>query len=267
MNASTERQPTLGERLTRQVEGMQRRRTPHRAWQGLVETILARDDERRATHADRWQRREPPAGSIVPAPPDDAPTDSEPAAPPRRPEPLVREVLGEWAPVIRIHDDAPAAAFAARHRADAVTVGTEIFLGAPTRQAPEFREQVIAHELTHVAQALDPHAAWQRMTATGIDREERRAVAAERTVGERTAPQTARSPFLPAPMPTPGPAPSPAAPIASPSSPVMRPMPADVGRDVTPEQPVAPIVTSPLTNDQVMQALMLKIRTDYERGG
>ena len=47
----------------------------------------------------------------------------------------------------------------------------------------------------------------------------------------------------------------------------MRPMPADAGRDVATEQPVTPIVTSPLTNDQVMQALMLKIRTDYERGG
>lgn len=203
----------------------------------------------------------------MPTPNNEAATDIEPAAPIHHAEPLVREVLGEWAPVVRIHDDTPAAELAARHRADAVTVGTEIFLGTPTRRTPEFREQVIVHELTHVAQALDPHAAWQRMTATGIDREERRAIAVGRTIVERTAPQTGRSPLIPAPARLPAPASSPASPIASPTSPVMRPMTADVGRDVTPEQPVAPIVTSPLTNEQVMQALMLKIRTDYERGG
>lgn len=267
MNALEDRQPTLGERLARQVELMQCRQTPRRAWQGLVESVLARDQQRRAGHADRWQRREPPARPIVSNVEDAEPTEPPSPLPTRQPDPRVREVLGAWAPTVRIHDDAPAAEMAARHRADAVTIGTEIFLGTPAVRAPDIREQVIVHELTHVAHALDPHAAWHRMTATGIEREERRAVAAERATIERTARQPARSPLIPATPPPPVPAPLASTPAASPSSPAMRPMAADPGRDLTSEQPVTPVTTSPLTNDHVMQALMLKIRTDYERGG
>jgi len=269
MNASKERQPTLGERLARQVELMQRRHAPHRSWHGLVATILAHDDQRRASHADRWQRRERTARPLVPAANDEDPVEGMPSTPARRPAPQVRDVPGMWAPRARIHDDAPAVELAARHRADAVTIGTEIFLGHSARRTPEFREQVIVHELVHVAQALDPHAAWHRMTGTGIDREERRAIAAERTFVERATPAPVRSPLIPrtAPPSAPAPAPAGAVPIASQSSPLMRPMPADAARDVATERPVTPIVTSPLTNDQVMQALMLKIRTDYERGG
>ncbi|MGB3307747.1 MAG: DUF4157 domain-containing protein [Thermomicrobiales bacterium] len=267
MNAPKERQPTLGERLTRQVELMQRRHAPQRSWHGLVETILARDDQRRATLADRWQRRERTARPLVPAANDEVPVGDVPSMPARRPAPQVRDVPGIWAPRARIHDDAPAGELAARHGADAVTIGTEIFLGHSSRRTPEFREQVVVHELVHVAQALDPHAAWHRMTGTGIEREERRAIAAERSFVERATPAPVRSPLIPRTAPPAAPAPAGAVPIASQSSPVMRPMPADAGRDVAAEQPVAPITTSPLTNDQVMQALMLKIRTDYERGG
>jgi len=267
MNAPKERQPTLGERLTWQVELMQRRHAPQRSWQGLVETILARDDQRRATHADRWRRRERTARPLVPAANDEDPVEAVPSMPTRRPAPQVRDVPGVWAPKARIHDDAPAGELAARHRADAVTIGTEIFLGHSARRTPEFREQVIVHELVHVAQALNPHAAWHRMTGAGVDREERRAIAAERTFVERATPAPVRSPLIPRTAPPAAPAPAGAVSVASQSSPVMRPMPADAGRDVTTEQPVAPIATSPLTNDQVMQALMLKIRTDYERGG
>src|SRR5262249_37739557 len=95
----------------------------------------------------------------------------------------LRETVGMGAEDIRIHEDEVSDEIADSNRADAVTVGQHIFF-----RRGQFRPHeteglaLLAHEATHVLNALRPNAAWRRATAAGLQEEEREALAREQEV-------------------------------------------------------------------------------------
>ena len=82
---------------------------------------------------------------------------------------------------MRVHDDRAADQLARRHRADAVTVGRDVYF-RQDRLRPRDPQGfgLVAHEATHVAEFFAPGAAWRRLTGGAQQEEERLAEANER---------------------------------------------------------------------------------------
>lgn len=266
MNEANGREMTLGERLQQQALQLMHRRAPTLSWLPLVEDTLERNVRRVGPSPDRWQRVE--IRRPLQSPPVMAEGLLEEATDETRlPGDLLRQLRGMWGRQrsdIRIHEGPVARAMTQAHHAAAVTVGNQIYLGQIPGGHRDQRGPLIIHELTHVQHALDPHAAWDRMTTAGIQREERSALRQERIA--------ARSPLVPVTAPAPPPTSPPSRnslPVSA-SSPIARPMKADVGRDLSSESAPVPAPVSAGgsgSHERLMQELMLRMRTDFERGG
>nr|WP_062337193.1 DUF4157 domain-containing protein [Herbidospora sakaeratensis] len=235
---------TAGQRLAVQAGALRARRTAAPGWLGPLARVLDRerafpvpgDSPRRRTEV-----RVPPLGhDPAPSTPEWPEWPVRDPAPGRPGRPLRGDVRERLLPVVgpaidrvRVHDDAHAARVAAAHAADAVTLGTEIFLGRPESARPESLA-LLAHEVWHATEPDRTGGAPHRATAEGRAGEERAALAVEHA---HHAPASPRSPALPGWSP-PAPAsgagtagwtaaatPSPAA-----SSPAARPMTARTDR-------------------------------------
>ncbi|MGQ5640492.1 MULTISPECIES: eCIS core domain-containing protein [unclassified Streptomyces] len=204
----------------------------------------------------------------------------------------LRDATDDSADTLRVHDDDAADAVAARHRAEAVTVGRDVYFRRGRflpRDDAGFA--LLAHEATHVLALLRPGAAWHRATGPGAAEEESEALIREsaaltfRTAsaaGPGTAPPSAGLPtphlgpraWHPAPLATPLPTSCPATPTGSeaatgvpsaPQAPEQRPMRAAQGRETGP--PPAPPPDIETLRRELLHDLMRQLRTEFERGG
>jgi hypothetical protein len=195
----------------------------------------------------------------------------------------LRDFVGPGTEAIRVHTDETANAITHARRADAVTVGEQVFF----RQG-HFRPHedegfaLLTHEAMHAIQAMRPGSAWRRATHAGIQEEEQEASIQERNVlrarrevaflpqsAQRPAPAS-RYPALPERQGTT--IRSERGPLISepavPSSPVHRPMAAPAERtldNATPPTPSVPDVED--LKRTLYRDLMRQIRSDLERGG
>src|SRR5262249_1137143 len=79
-----------------------------------------------------------------------------------------RGILGRGVEGVRVHDDGQADLMARSHHAKAVTIGSDVFFREGMLRPQETRGlALLAHEATHVVQALRPGAAWRRATLGG----------------------------------------------------------------------------------------------------
>jgi hypothetical protein len=158
------------------------------------------------------------------------------------------------------------------HRADAVTVGPDVFF----RQG-QFRPReprgfgLLVHEATHVLELLRPGATWRRATGGGVHKEEETALARERAAVSRLALAGGHGRMETGPLSRPPAQPAARAEpavatwSAPPASPVLRPMTAAADRDVSAPAP-ASVDLETLRRDLV-DDLMRQLRTEFERGG
>jgi hypothetical protein len=174
---------------------------------------------------------------------------------------------------IRIHEDEVSDEIADSNRADAVTVGQHIFF-----RRGQFRPYeteglaLLAHEATHVLNALRPNAAWRRATAAGLQEEEREALAREQEVRAALPGQIPREPHSRSIAARDGAGPAafdvhatlPGSWQARPPSPTLQPMRADVGRKLDSTGSASPVPH--FNKDVVEQILLDAIRRQIERG-
>lgn len=200
-------------------------------------------------------------------------TDVPPEAGRALPAPVgsrLRAALGPAADGLRVHDDDRSDALARRQGADAVTVGREVFFRhGRLRPAEPAGFGLLAHEATHVLALLRPGASWRRATGGGVREEEAEALANERAVtfggGPHAALPAAGRPAaeLPAPAATPLPAAAPA-PVPTPLAHPQR-APADRHTGVAQTAP-APVDLQALRR-HVIDDVMRRLRSEFERGG
>jgi hypothetical protein len=274
--------PTLGRRLDRQARHAAARAVSDPPWSRPLE-VLAGHLADLPSPDERFARRE--AAVAEPAWPVQADDWTGEPAPPAVPEgrPLPADVVTRLSRVVgpgvenlRVHDDDAADELARAHRADAVTVGPDVFFQHGRLNPQEPRGfGLLVHEATHVVERSQP--------SQHLATEESLALAREAAVLSAPAPVTqgfppvaqhpgAVEPFgipsLPAaaaPFPAPAAAP-PAAPVAMPAG---QPMTASVDRSTA----MPPTVQQQQSIDvdalrgRIMRDLMRQLRDEYERGG
>ncbi|WP_406102671.1 DUF4157 domain-containing protein [Streptomyces sp. NBC_01003] len=218
---------------------------------------------RRDGRGPAWR---PPASSVPPYA-----GDPLPAAVRSR----LRATVGPAADAMRVHHDDESGALAREQRADAVTVGRDVyFRHGRLRPAEQSGFGLLVHEATHVLALLRPGASWHRATGAGARAEEAEALANERAAifGDRSGaalppPSTEsghtpdRHPPAPAPAPTQMPVPTAFA------SPTARPQraPTDRHTDVTATAP--PPLDLQALRRNVIDDVIRQLRTEFERGG
>jgi Domain of unknown function (DUF4157) len=199
---SAEQFETLGQRLHRQGVRLMSMRRPEFAWLAPARQLLEHVVALPGPTAGRFDRIEPD-GLVVDfhdlvsgaRPPGHA--DGDPPASRALPSDVraqLHRVIGLDASAMRIHDDRAADRIARTHRADAVTVGRDVYFRAGRfrpRQPDGFG--LVAHEATHVAELSAPGAAWRRLTRGGQRDEERLAEANERRARHDGRPDAAET--------------------------------------------------------------------------
>jgi len=200
--------------------------------------------------------------------------DPADTAPPQALPPDVRERLrwqvGDAARDLRVHDGEQADWLARQHRADAVSLGPDVYFARGRYQPHDSRGfSLLAHEAVHVAHAARDEVGSQRGSLSGLAAEESAAHAVERAA-LRGGPAASHPGFAPFSR-TPGAARATAAraeaaPAASSSSSAQRPMAASSDRAVD-VPPAAPAMDMESLRQTLMRDLMNQIRADMERGG
>jgi Domain of unknown function (DUF4157) len=297
MSDATSAIDTLGQRLTEQARRIVARCVPDYPWTHPVEVVLdhlttlpdrfnGRFDRREAaTAGDGWDVRPRVrhgsagiAGANATRVADihvGRPLPSDVAH-------RLRAATGPGVDAIRVHDDTTANTLAGAHRADAVTVGSDIFFRQGRFRPREPRGfALLVHEATHVLERLRPGASWRRATPGGTSDEEHTARAREAV--SLTGPAVVGGPdmawrFAPASgwaVPNPPPAvPLPqTAGTGRPSlagspplgSSAAHPMAAAQDRQVEPAPPT-PVDLEAL-RASLVHDLMRQLRDEFERGG
>jgi hypothetical protein len=217
----------------------------------------------------------------------------------------LRARVGHGAAAMRVHDGERADAVATARRADAVTVGADVFFRHGRFRPREPRGfGLLIHEATHIVERLRPGASARRASATAAAAEERAALAAEAAAQpapavtprppSRHVPLAASAPALPAPIagafpglrstapafwpPTITSPPSAAPPHGIPATsvqPTSVPPGADTPAMAAASRPMAAPAERPATGavdvdalrSTLMRDLMRQLRDEFERGG
>lgn len=258
---------TVGVRLERAARRLASRRAPSLPWLRALAPVIDRVSS--LPSETRFERHERPGVSEIAVAPQEHGDAREPwsAWTPLQPHVQARlhDVMGAGSNVVRVHDDPAADAIARHHHAEAVTVGQDVFF-----RRGRFQPQqddgfaLLAHETAHVLQATRPGAAWRRATDAGARQEEREAGRDEQRVrAGRAAPSAA----ITAPARLTAGLPSRQPSSDGVGSPVLRPMAADLDRQVDAAPAAAPMMPDleRLRRD-LHRDLMSQIRADFERG-
>jgi hypothetical protein len=294
---------TLGRRLERQARSIAARSEPNCSWAEPLAVLLDHLADLPAPAEGRFTRTEvgpgefaPPrvaaAGRATPQEPRPAPWQQQPPDPATggagggRPVPVhvaarLRSHAGPAAAALRVHDGAHANAVAAAHRADAVTVGADVYFRRG-RYRPEEPAGfgLLVHEATHVVERFRPGAASRQPGGMAAAVEERAARAAEAAatfpsvpaLPSAPAPAAAQPPALAPAAAVPAPssggpaAPAPFTPAAVPSTPAA-PGPAAPAMAAPTDRPAAAAVDVDALRGVLMRDLMRQLRDEFERGG
>jgi hypothetical protein len=169
---------TLTDLLARDVQRLMYRHVSAISWLELVQPVVERNWEREEK-AHRFRRREgasdlhsePRAVPPLQASAEDARFGNGSLPPVARER--LRELIGPEVDQARIHVNEAADAFARAERADAVTVGKDIYFQSHAF-APDSPRGfgLLAHEMTHVAESERPGVGWRRSTSASIRGEE-----------------------------------------------------------------------------------------------
>lgn len=198
----------------------------------------------------------------------------------------LRPAVGPAADAMRVHHDDRSDALARQQRADAVTVGRDVYFRHGRLQPADRRGfGLLVHEATHVLALLRPGASWHRATGTGAEAEETKALANERAVAFGGRPGTGLPPpstdgghaaglrpqapaHTPAPAPArvPTPAAAPAPVPASFAAPAVRLQRAATDRHTDVAAAPPPLDVQALRR-QLIDDVMRQLRTEFERGG
>jgi hypothetical protein len=216
-----------------------------------------------------------PATRLPGGPTEARPNEARPAE--GRPLPTdvrsrLRDVAGRGADLLRVHDDEVADRLARAYRADAVTVGHDVYFRQGRLRPREQRGfGLLAHEATHVLALLRPGAAWHRATSGGVRHEEQDALARERATAPSHATMPPHGPNAEAVQPpwtsaasAQARAPEWSAPASPPAT---RPMTAAEDRDTTSPPPAPPDLDVEALRRGLVNDLMRQLRTEFERGG
>lgn len=293
---------TLGQRLTDQARRMASRPALVMPWATPFAVLLDHLAELPSPEAGRFTRRE--VAVAEQAWPNQAHEWRAQAGSPGRPLPSdvvtrLRAAVGPGVETMRVHDDDAADEMARAHRADAVTVGSDVFFRQGQLNPREPRGfGLLVHEATHVVARSRPGASWHGATTSGARAEENLALAREAAVlpGSGPAPEGSHVPTAPvgeypavpvpsllgAPPATPAasllaPVAAPVVPPALPSAatpsvaeplatPAARPMTAAVDRPTSGVPAPAGIDVEALRG-RIMRDLMRQLRDEFERGG
>jgi hypothetical protein len=194
--------------------------------------------------------------------------------------------MGPGTEAIRVHQDSAGDAVARAHGAEAVSSGRDVFFRAGRFQPNTAKGfGLLAHEATHVLQAMRPGAAWRRATKIGVQEEEREADQVERIAGNLRRTTGSISPESSAASRVPRPAAAkavsfnrerpasmqvsaaPLLPNPMPSS-ILRPLAALEDRKLESAPAVVPAVPNfEGLRQELYRDLMNSIRADFERGG
>jgi len=288
--------PTLGRRLDIQARWLATRLLPSFPWAGPLQAFLDRTTSLTASFDGRFERFESSPGSLerwmpasdgtwiyaapVPTVPRTGANGGTAAGlrghtPEGRPlaadvRARLREVAGDSADALRVHDDDAADALARGHRADAVTLGRDVYFRQGRFRPRDDRGfALLAHEATHVLALLRPGTAWRRATGAGVAAEETDALTRERAIQPRPTSQVnGRTTSRPLPTAPPGPYAAPGYPAPShpsPGAPAAHPMRAPEDRDTAPA-PVEPLDVEALRRG-LLNDVMRRLKTEFERGG
>lgn len=188
----------------------------------------------------------------------------------------LRDVVGPGTETIRTHSDERADAIAHAQRADAVTVGQHVFF-RKGYFLPQERKgfALLAHEATHVLQAMRPDSAWKRATQMGRDEDEQEASDQEhKLLHQPVRIRKGSGLSLPmgshkgSPLRTNPPGPQSTSGFGVSSSAVQHPMTAATDRGADKEgSPVPPMPHREDLQRMVYRDLLRQIRLDLERGG
>ena len=253
---------TWGERLAKVVRAALQRRRLRPRWVETLAPQARRIADRAALPAATHLRREATPLDAAAAQParvgEPADENVEPG------EPLtagvsqrLRALVGPGIDPLRVHRDRGADALAREHRADAVTVGADVFFRSGRFDAVAPRGfALLAHEATHVREFLQPGAEWRRGTELGLREEEARASRLERLARGAAA-------SLAAPDRTTRSAPA-MLPPAAVAAPALRPMAALADRD---EAGPPPAADGDALRRGLYRDLLRQIRSEMERGG
>jgi hypothetical protein len=273
---------TLGRRLDGLGRRLAARHNVDFPWSAPLGVLLDHLTGLPSPAGPRFARREATPQRLV------APQTSTGRALPADVTARLRPLVGEGVEAVRVHDDDVADARARAHRADAVSVGADVYFRTGRLRPREPRGfALLAHEATHVVERLRPGASWRRATAGGVDDEERLALTREAYALAPPLPNgitptggpVPRGPAGPAPMSlaTPAPAAMPArapAPASTsvassgspPASPQGRPMTAASDRVVGLPAAAAGIDVEALKAG-LLRDLIGQLRDEFERGG
>jgi hypothetical protein len=254
---------TLGRRLDRLGRRLATRHSVTPRWSGPFGVLLQHLGRIPAPDGTRFTRREAPVRSPLTAVGRPLPADVTSR---------LRPLVGEGVEAVRVHDDEAADTRARAHRADAVTVGNDVYFRAGRLQPREPRGfALLVHEATHVVERMRPGASWRRATSGGSGEEERLALYREAyALGQPTAPAGPVSgPFSGPPVNLPvnlGAAVPAAAPApASSPTPAARPMTAATDRVVG--APAAAAIDLEALRAGLVRDLIGQLRDEFERGG
>jgi hypothetical protein len=192
----------------------------------------------------------------------------------------LRPAIGQSIGDLRVHQDAAADAWARAHRADAVTVNSDVFFRTG-RYRPHTPDglALVAHEALHVAEGARATSTWRRSTAVGRADEERDALRVERAVLPATSRRARRSTPVIGVLPPP--------PVVTSVVPAATPMAVPRAPIAAPTAPAAPRAVMAAATDRSLddgggtngagadygemrralyQGLLGEMRTDFERG-
>jgi hypothetical protein len=297
--------PTLGRHLDRHARRVTTRSLPARPWVAPFAVLAGRLATLPTPDGGRFTRREADvldAGVAEPAWPESLAEEvsgheEPPAAPQGRALPgdvvsRLRSVVGPGVEAIRVHDDEAAHETAVAHRADAVTVGRDVYFREGRFDPREPRGfGLLVHEATHVVERTRPGASWRQATGLATAAEEDLALTREAAVvadrppapGAWLAPPalpsggdpltTSQGVFPAGPAPVAGPAapaafPGVAPPAAAPATPAARPMTAAIDRPTElPSGTGPPPLDVDALRERIVRDLKRQLRDEFERGG
>jgi Domain of unknown function (DUF4157) len=282
---------TWGQRLADEARLIAERRIPAFRWLAALAPLVERITDMPTPYAERFRRIEPAAPQLRKTPPQPDvefeawQTEGEPLA--ARVRDQLRDLVGLRNEPMILHHNDHGDRVARSHRADAVTSDGHVYFRHGQLRPEEPRGlALLAHEATHIVEAIRPGASWRRATEAGLDEEERKAQSREQAVRTPSAtlaelrmrmvrpiglppasnlPAVTRTAHSDTPLPPLSGTRQSFQPAPAAAPPAARSMKADIDRPMA-EIPAHPVLNVDELRRSLYRDILNRMRTDAERG-